>query len=104
MDALPSIDKLVASARGAGDETSAQLERAIAISRELGELGDALVERFVGEARAAGMSWAQIGALFGTSKQAAQKRYASAGMWPGRLPPPARGGVGPPAPAPPRAR
>jgi ATP-dependent Clp protease ATP-binding subunit ClpA len=64
---------------------------AIAIS----EASDALIERFVAEARAAGMSWTEIGQVFGTSKQAAQKRYGATrtpkgGQWPGRWAPAAR--------------
>jgi ATP-dependent Clp protease ATP-binding subunit ClpA len=50
-------------------------------------VGDALIERFVSEARAAGLSWTQIGQQFGTSKQAAQKRYGAAAAWPGRWTP-----------------
>src|SRR5215204_2486103 len=49
------------------------------------------IELFVAEARAAELSWTGIGQLFGTSKQAAQKRYgataAEQGRWPGRWAP-----------------
>jgi len=78
----PSID---------GQAPAARLRVAIEIGNELSDAGDALVERFVSEARAAGLSWAQIGEQFGTSKQAAQKRYGTgAGRevgWPGTLAP-----------------
>jgi|SRR5215211_696111 len=92
---LPSLDDLVAhvQARASVDEQPqlTQLRIAIEIGLELSGSGDALVERFVSEARAAGLSWAQIGEQFGTSKQAAQKRYGPEpvyeGGWPGRWSP-----------------
>jgi ATP-dependent Clp protease ATP-binding subunit ClpA len=63
----------------------------IELGRELSDTSDALIERFVAEARAAELSWTEIGQLFGTSKQAAQKRYGAAaayeGRWPGRRAP-----------------
>lgn len=93
---LPSLDELAALVREgtrSGDEqpAAARLRTAIEIGRELTASGDALVERFVSEARAAGLTWTQIGQEFGTSKQAAQKRYgpgpADEGAWPGRWAP-----------------
>ena len=77
---LPSIDELAAlvenRARSADEQPqAARLRIAIQIGHQLTGSGDALVEHFVREARAAGLSWAQIGLQFGTSKQAAQKRY-----------------------------
>jgi hypothetical protein len=67
-----------------------RLRIAIETGHELIGVGDALIERFVSEARAAGLSWTQIGQQFGTSKQAAQKRYGTAQTWPGRWTPGAR--------------
>jgi Clp amino terminal domain, pathogenicity island component len=72
---LPRIDELAARVELSADEPTARLEAAIELSRELTELSDELVERFVAEARGAGLSWTEIGRLFGTSKQAAQQRY-----------------------------
>jgi hypothetical protein len=89
---LPSVDELAALVRGRREspgETPAaeRLRNAIEIGYQLADIGDALVERFVSEARAAGLSWTEIGQQFGTSKQAAQKRYGAAGVaagqWPG---------------------
>ena len=64
------------------------------LGRELTDLGDALIGRFVAEARAAGLSWTEIGGLFGTSKQAVQQRYGATtfkgGDWPGRWAPEVR--------------
>src|SRR2546423_7894381 len=85
--ASPGADDLAACvAARAGSDPAERLRVAIDTDRRLSELGDGLVERFVIEAREAGISWADIGELFGTSKQAAQKRYATSatpGAWPG---------------------
>jgi hypothetical protein len=87
---LPSSEDLAASVgRQAGTDPVQRLRLAVETAHRLNELSDALVERFVTEARKAGISWAEIGELFGMSKQAAQKRYAAApttGGWPGLAP------------------
>jgi hypothetical protein len=70
--------------RADDDSPGARLRVAIETGHELSDTGDALIERYVTEARAAGLSWTQIGQQFGTSKQAAQKRYGAAPAWPGR--------------------
>jgi Clp amino terminal domain, pathogenicity island component len=92
---LPAMDELVALVEShAADQPHAQLEVAIAVGRELTETGDALIGRFVMQARAAGLSWTDVGQLFGTTKQAVQQRYGAAltgpGAWPGRWSPAAR--------------
>ena len=90
---LPSVDKLaeLVRARTHDQLPAARLRIAIELGRELSDTSDALIERFVAEARAAELSWTEIGQLFGTSKQAAQKRYGAAaadeGRWPGRWAP-----------------
>jgi hypothetical protein len=43
-------------------------------ARQLGDLGDRLIDHYVQEARNAGASWSQIGDAMGVSKQAAQQR------------------------------
>src|SRR5690242_13755964 len=43
-------------------------------ARQLGELGDQLIDHYVHEARHGGASWSQIGDAMGVSKQAAQQR------------------------------
>ena len=95
MTRVPPLDTLAQDVRErAGENAAARLQAAIETGRELTDAGDALVERFVAEARGAGLSWSQIGESFGTSKQAAQKRYGATsppGAWPGdRLAEPAR--------------
>ncbi|HEY3261948.1 MAG TPA: Clp protease N-terminal domain-containing protein [Pseudonocardiaceae bacterium] len=52
------------------------LETAIGVAAEVGQATDALVERYVGAARAAGSSWTVIGERLGVSKQAARQRFA----------------------------
>lgn len=89
-DDVPTVYELAAlvQAHAAARTPADRLRAAIRLGRQLSETGDALIERFVAEARAAGLSWAQIGELFGTSKQAAQKRYGATAAqpadWPGR--------------------
>jgi hypothetical protein len=92
---LPGIDELVALVDpGASEAPAERLRGAIELARELSQTRDALIERFVADARRAGLSWTEIGALFGTSKQAAQKRYGAGasepGAWPGRWTPSAQ--------------
>jgi hypothetical protein len=75
--------------QSAGEQQPAtRLREAIDAGRELTELGDALIGYFVSEARASGLSWTDIGQVFGTSKQAVQQRYGAIGgdlgRWPGR--------------------
>jgi hypothetical protein len=64
---------------------AARLRTAIDLGRELTALSDRLTGTFVADARAAGMSWADIGRLFGTSKQSAMDLHAGrAGVRPER--------------------
>jgi hypothetical protein len=82
-------------ARAHEQSPAGRLRAAVEVGTDLNDAADALIERLVGEARAAGLSWTQIGQLFGTSKQAAQKRYGPStagepGRWPGRWAPAAR--------------
>jgi hypothetical protein len=81
MTDVPSRDALAALVtESASDDSPAEcLRRAVDVSRRLTERADKLVERFVSEARAAGVPWAEIGEAFGTSRQAVQKRYATVG-------------------------
>jgi hypothetical protein len=95
-DRLPTLDNLarVVATRASEASPATRLAAAIELGRELNDLGDALIGRFVAEARAAGLSWTEIGRLFGTSKQAVQQRYGATaggpGDWPGRWMPDVR--------------
>lgn len=52
------------------------LETALTVAAEAGQAADALVEHYVGAARAAGLSWTVIGERLGVSKQAAREKFA----------------------------
>ena len=87
---IPALDELAAQVdEDAGDDPTTRLRAATDLGRELSRIGDALVEQFVVEARAAGLSWTQIGELVGMKGRAAERRYAAvsvlAGAWPGEL-------------------
>jgi hypothetical protein len=90
---IPAIEDLAALVEERADEPlpAARLREAIDVGRELTELSDALIGRFVAEARADGLSWTDIGQVFGTSKQAVQQRYGAGtdeiGRWPERWTP-----------------
>jgi hypothetical protein len=88
MKDVPSRDALAALVtESASDDSPAErLRRAVDVSSRLTERADELVERFVSEARTAGVPWAEIGEAFGTSKQAVQKRYATVGATAGLRP------------------
>jgi hypothetical protein len=99
-DRLPAIDELAAlvNDRAGGEVPVARLREAIDLGRELNELGDELIGRFVVDARASGLSWTEVGQAFGTSKQAVQKRYGGAvedlGRRPARWTPAANDALG----------
>ena len=89
---MPTIDALAALVeQRATEQPAARLSAAIDVGRELTELSDALIGRFVAEARASGLSWTDIGQAFGTTKQAVQQRYGTPsydlGRWPGHWTP-----------------
>jgi hypothetical protein len=69
------LDHLVEAVEQMHPDPLDRLAGAVAISERLGEVADHLVGHFVDEARRAGLSWTQIGAGMGVSKQAAQKRF-----------------------------
>ncbi|HVV17857.1 MAG TPA: Clp protease N-terminal domain-containing protein [Pseudonocardiaceae bacterium] len=52
------------------------VEAAVATAGDLTEVADHLIGHFVDHARAQGLSWTQIGARLGVSKQAVRKRFA----------------------------
>jgi Clp amino terminal domain, pathogenicity island component len=73
--ALPTIDQLAAEI-----PPGSPLDRLSAASDLAGTLrarGDELLDQFVEAARANGSSWSEIGGSLGTSKQAAQQRFAA---------------------------
>jgi ATP-dependent Clp protease ATP-binding subunit ClpA len=62
--------------RAPSGEPLALLETAVIVAGETGAAADALVEHYVGAARAAGLSWTLIGEALGVSKQAARQKFA----------------------------
>jgi hypothetical protein len=91
---LPSVDDLAALVQARAEQPAARLRAAIEFGDQLGGVCDALIERFVTEARAAGLSWTEIGRQFTTGSQAAEKRRGTVppdmDEWPGRWAPGAR--------------
>src|SRR3954471_12553856 len=58
-------------------EPAALLDAAAAISAEHAADADRLLDHFVTHARNVGMSWTDIGARLGVTKQAARQRFAA---------------------------
>jgi hypothetical protein len=79
MDIEPpaTFDDLVATVHGraATDDAAGKLEAAVGVSTEYAATADRLLDHFVAAARADAMSWTDIGAHLGVSKQAARQRF-----------------------------
>ena len=77
MSPTPNLQDLVKAVRDevADGDPLGQLARAAELSAELNTLGDRLLDHFVFQCRQAGMSWADLSAALGVSKQAAHKRF-----------------------------
>jgi hypothetical protein len=75
--AIPPLEDLIQAvgASASEDDSRERLRAAINDAARLNELGDELVAHFVAEARRAWCSWAEVGAVLGVSKQAAQRRF-----------------------------
>ncbi len=69
-------DELVVPVENHAEAPLDRLAAAAALARELNQLSDDVVGYFVAAAREAGHPWSQIGGALGTSKQAAQQRFA----------------------------
>lgn len=75
MSAVPDLDALAAEI--APDSTLAGVAAANALSERLRARADELLDMHVDRARVGGASWSEIGCALGTSKQAAQQRFAA---------------------------
>lgn len=75
MTAVPEIGRLKREIRA--DTPVEQLYAASELAERLRARGDELLDEFVDAARASGASWSEIGCALGTSKQAAQQRFAA---------------------------
>jgi hypothetical protein len=73
--AVPGIDEL--KAQIGGGTPLEQLIAASELAEKLRARGDELLDQFVDAARMSGSSWSEIGCSLGTSKQAAQQRFAA---------------------------
>ncbi|MDN3351176.1 Clp protease N-terminal domain-containing protein [Actinomadura sp. DC4] len=69
-DLIARLDEELPDAGGLARISEAQV-RALTLS----DLGDQLVDHYVGKARQSGASWSEIGDAIGVSKQAAQQRH-----------------------------
>jgi Clp amino terminal domain, pathogenicity island component len=72
---VATLDALIHEVRDASDDPLLQLERAVNRASEMGELADALLTYFVDRCRRSGLTWAEIGAHLGVTRQAAQRRF-----------------------------
>jgi len=70
-----TLDELIRDVQSAAADDLLQLEAAATKARELGDLGDSLLNHFVDRSRRAGHTWAEIGEHLGVTRQAAQKRF-----------------------------
>ena len=79
MTRLPTLDQLAATvvAEAESQDPLDQLATAARARDGLDDLSDALLSRFVEQARASGSSWSQIGSALGVTKQAAQQRHTT---------------------------
>jgi hypothetical protein len=78
MGAPSLFDDLVARVidTAAASDPLARLDAAVAVAAEAAGAGDRLLDHFVAQARHADLSWTDIGARLGVSKQAARQRFA----------------------------
>ena len=69
------IDAAATDPTGPADPL-ARLDAAVAVAAEAAGAGDRLLDHFVAQARHGDLSWTDIGARLGVSKQAARQRFA----------------------------
>jgi ClpX C4-type zinc finger/Clp amino terminal domain, pathogenicity island component len=77
-DSSTGFEQLVAQVRdrAATADPAALLDAAAALSADHAATADRLLDHFVAHARGTGMSWTDIGARLGVTKQAARQRFA----------------------------
>jgi Clp amino terminal domain, pathogenicity island component len=69
------LDHLIASVEDVADEALDRVSSAALLKDQFEQVGDDLLDHFVGQARAEGCSWTQIGEALGVTRQAAQQRH-----------------------------
>lgn len=78
MDRPVSLRDVIAAIEQAHPDSNLdQLAAAVVHAAHWLRLADQLLDKFVNQARHAGMPWAEIGAHLGVSRQAAQQRFAA---------------------------
>jgi hypothetical protein len=84
MSPTPELQDLIRSVReeAADGDLLAQVAKASEYAGNLSQLGDRLLDHFVQEGRAAGVSWAELSTALGVTKQAAHKRFTGGGTAP----------------------
>lgn len=80
---LTSNVQLVADVLAADEHSPGQVMRAIAATRSLDTIVEDTLRALVDQARAAGHTWAEIGAVLRVSRQAAFQRFGGGGARPG---------------------
>src|SRR5215475_762931 len=65
--------------RAATPDAAGLLDAAATVGAEHAAAADRLLDHFVAHGRGSGMSWTDIGARLGVSKQAARQRFADSG-------------------------
>lgn len=79
MAPAPTLAELIQAVhdRSADEDALARVAAASEVSGEITSKADVLLGHFVGGARRAGCSWAEIGTALGVTKQGAQQRFVS---------------------------
>jgi hypothetical protein len=74
----PSLQELIETVRADAhsDDARDQLAVASRTVAELAEVGDAVLGHFIDQCRRSGLSWSEISAALGVSRQAAHKRFS----------------------------
>lgn len=69
------LDQLISSVEDSTDEVLDRVAAAALLKDRFEQMADDLLDHFVGQARAEGRSWTQIGEALGVTRQAAQQRH-----------------------------
>jgi hypothetical protein len=73
------LDDLIEAIKKTRTDALDQLNGAVEVAANLGEIADHLIGHFVDQARRSGASWTDIGRSMGVTKQAVQKRFVPKG-------------------------
>jgi len=73
-----TLERLVATLESTHVDALDRISDAMVVAEHLDQVGDDLIEHVVATARQQGISWSEIGARMGVSKQAAQQRLGKA--------------------------